>query len=36
MWQEAGQDRLTLSAEARASLEVLLDFVPLGDDIESF
>jgi hypothetical protein len=36
IWQEAGQDRLTLSAGARALLEVLLDFVPLGDDIESF
>lgn len=36
MWEEAGQDRLILSAEARASLEVLLGFVPIGDDIESF
>lgn len=36
MWQEAGQDRLTISAEALALLEVLLDFVSLGDDIESF
>jgi hypothetical protein len=36
VWHEAGQDRLTLSAEARALLEALLGFVPLGDDIESF
>ncbi len=36
MWQEAGQDRLTLSAESRALLKALLGFVPLGDDIESF
>jgi hypothetical protein len=36
MWQEAGQDRDLFGAKARASLEVLLDFVTIGDDIESF
>jgi hypothetical protein len=34
--QEAGQGRVVFSAKARALLEALLRYGPLGDDIESF